>query len=112
VKIETHDRGRYKVLRIEEEFSVISDLSELKYLIEGFIEQGRLYIAVGFTNTSYIYSGAVAVLMDCYRKVKAGDGDLCIIEPNESIKSIFTLLNIDRVLRIYESEHELPTARH
>ncbi len=110
MNIESYKRGRYQILRIEEEFTVISDLSELRFLIRGYFEQGKRYIAVGFTNTTYIYSGAIAVLMDLYRELKEGDGDLCIIEPNESMKAIFSLLNIDRVLKIYESEHDLPTA--
>ena len=62
MKIEMHSHGDYQVLRIEDELTVISDLSELTLIIEGYLKQGKRSIAVGFTTTSYIYSGAVAVL--------------------------------------------------
>jgi len=99
----------YQVINIEDELSIISELSELRFLIEGYIAEGKNLIAVSFTNTSYIYSGAIAVLIDCYKKIKKVEGDLCIIEGNPQIISIFRMLNIDRVIKIYKSVEELQT---
>jgi anti-anti-sigma factor len=96
------------VLRIEDELSVISDLSELLFIIQGYLQRGKRYIAVGFTTTSYIYSGAVAVLINCLNKVKSEGGDLCIIEPNPDIASILNLINVNKILTIYQSEDDLP----
>ncbi len=108
MKIDIYSHGDYQVLKIEEDLQVISDLSELKFLIEGYLKRGRRHIAVGFTTASYIYSGALAVLVDCYKKILRDGGDLCIIEPNAEILGIFNLLNISKVLHIYHSEDELP----
>ena len=108
MKIDIIPKGMYQVLRIEEEMSVITDLSELRYLIEGYLRQGKRHIAVSFTNASYIYSGAIAVLIDCYRKIKAGKGDLCIIEPHPETLKIFHYLNIDKFISIYSSESQIP----
>jgi anti-anti-sigma factor len=108
MKIDIHAYGDYQVLRIEEELSVISDLSELMFIIQGYLQHGKRYIAVGFTTTSYIYSGALAVLINCLKKVKAEGGDLCIIEPNPEICSILKMININKVITVYQSEEELP----
>jgi anti-anti-sigma factor len=108
MKIDIYSHGDYQVLKIEEDLQVISDLSELKFLIEGYLKRGRRHIAVGFTTASYIYSGALAVLVDCYKKILRDGGDLCIIEPNAEILGIFNLLNISKILHIYHSEDELP----
>lgn len=99
----------YQVITIEDELNIISELSELRFLIEGYITEGKNNIAVRFTNTSYIYSGAIAVLIDCYKKIKNVGGDLCIIEGNPQIISIFRMLNIDRVIHIYKSADDLQT---
>lgn len=108
MKIEITNRGYYQILRIQEELSVIADLSELTYLIRGYIKQGKKHIAVSFSDASYIYSGALAVLIDCYRELRDGEGELCIIEPNPNLKDIFKSLNIEKVIKIYESENDLP----
>ena len=108
MKIEISSKGYYQILRIQDEFSVISDLSELTYLIKGYIKQGKKHIALGFSNASYIYSGAVAVLMDCYKELTEDEGELCIIEPNKELKEIFSTLGIDKICKIYETEDDLP----
>ncbi len=108
MKIEIHTHGDFQVLRIEEELSVIADLSELMFIIQGYLQQGKRYIAVGFTTTSYIYSGALAVLINCLKKVKSEGGELCIFEPNPEIRSILTMININKVIAMYQSEDDLP----
>ena len=108
MKIDIHTHGDYQVLRIEDELSVISDLSELLFIIQGYLQRGKRYIAVGFTTTSYIYSGAVAVLINCLNKVKSEGGDLCIIEPNPDIAGILNLINVNKILTIFQSEDDLP----
>ena len=108
MKIDIHTHGDYQVLKIEEEISVISDLSELMFIIQGYLQQGKRYIAIGFTSASYIYSGAVGVLINCLNKVKAEGGDLCIIEPSGDIAGILKMVNVNKILNIYPSEDDLP----
>ncbi|HEX2955797.1 MAG TPA: STAS domain-containing protein [Chitinispirillaceae bacterium] len=108
MKIDITQRGIYQVLQIEEELNVISDLSELRYLIRGYLNQGKKNIAVSFVNASYIYSGAIAVLIDCYKLIKKDNGDLCIIESNPELRNIFKTLHLDQFMQMYQSLEELP----
>jgi len=109
MKINITPHQDYQVVRIEDELEIITDLSELKFLIDGYISVGKHKIAVAFSNTSYIYSGAIAVLMSCHNTLSEYDeGELCIVEPNKEIQWIFSKLNIDKVLNIYDSIDELP----
>jgi anti-anti-sigma factor len=108
MKIDIHANNGYQVLRIEEDLEVISDLSEFKFLIEGYLKRGMRFIAVSFTTASYIYSGAIAVLIDCHKKIAKEGGDLCVIESNQEMQGVFSVLNIDRILHIYPSEDQLP----
>ena len=109
MKIDIHVRGPFKVIRVEDELEIITDLSELKFLIDGYMSRGIHKIAISFIGTSYIYSGAIAVLMECHKKLlDFSDGKLCILEPNEDIRAIFSALHIDKILNIYDSEDELP----
>jgi anti-anti-sigma factor len=108
MKINFYIKNRYQVIRIEEDLQIISELSELRYLIEGYIKQDKNYIAVCFSDSSYIYSGAIAILIDCFKQIRNRGGDLCIIEPNSDMLSVLTLLNINRMVTIYHSEDDLP----
>lgn len=107
MNFEIGKRGIFQVIRIQDELNVVSDLTELGYLVQGYIKQGKRHIAVGFSGMSYIYSGAVAVLIRCHRELKEDDGELCIIEPNEHIRPILNLLHIDQVLRVLDSVEDL-----
>lgn len=106
--IETSENGKYQILRIKEKKNVITNLEELKDLITGYLERGKNYIAVSFTDATYIYSGAIKVLIACHKLISENGGQLCIIEPDPSLFDILENLNIDRVINIYVSEKYLP----
>ena len=108
MKLQSYSRGIYQILKIEDDVQVISDLSELQFLIEGYLRQGKCNIAVSFTSATYIYSGAIAVLVQCFKKIKDGRGDLCIIESKREMLSIFEHLGISKIIPVHESEDALP----
>jgi len=107
MKLNIYAIGNHQMIKIEEDLNIISDLEELYYLVEGYIEQGKNKIAVSFPNASYIYSGAIAVLLKCVKKIKENEGELCIIESNFDIKNIFNVLQLNRLISIYESDEAL-----
>lgn len=96
------------MLQIEEELNVISDLTELRFLIRGYLNHGKKYIAVSFVNASYIYSGAIAILIDCYKLIKEDNGDLCIVESNPELRNILKTLHLDQFVKMYQSLDDLP----
>ncbi|MCU0608420.1 MAG: STAS domain-containing protein [Chitinispirillaceae bacterium] len=110
MNIDLSSDGGYQIIKIQDDLSVIAELSELRYLIEGYLAEGRKNIAISFAGTSYIYSGAIAVLIDCYKRIHAAEGTLCIIESNPQIVSVFRTLHIDKVIPIYPSFEDIPEA--
>jgi len=108
MKIETYPKKKYQILRINDENNNISDLSELKDLIIGYLHRGKVHIAVSFCNASYIYSGALRVLINCHKMIEEHGGSLCILEPDPGLFDVLETLNIDRVINIYVTEDYLP----
>ena len=108
MKIETYEKGVYQIIRVQDEGHTINSLSELRDLIIGYLKRGKIHIAVSFCDASYIYSGAVSILISCYRMVEEHKGSLCIIEPNPSLFDILETLNINNVINIYVGEEYLP----
>jgi len=107
MKIETYTKGVYQIMKVSGQ-QHISDLSELKDLITGYLQRGIVNIAVNFCDASYIYSGAITILIDCYKKVKQKGGVLCILEPDPGLFDILEMLNITRVISVYNDEDSLP----
>jgi anti-anti-sigma factor len=108
MRLEVYQKGLYKIIKIEDQLNVIGDLTELKSLIEGYLDKGVKYVAVNFSDTTYLYSGAISVLINCYKMIKESNGDLCILEPNKDIIELLRQMNIDSIIDLYQSEDALP----
>jgi anti-sigma B factor antagonist len=108
MKIETYTSGIYRVLKIGGELA-ISELQELKLLIEGYIESDEKHIAVNFCDVSYLFSGAIAVLINCYTTLRDRTGELCLIEPKPEMMDLLKIVGIDSIISIYNSDNDLPS---
>jgi anti-anti-sigma factor len=108
MNIQIYNSGIFRVLKINGQI-MISDLHEIKHLIEGYIEHNDKYIAVNFCETSYLFSGAVAVLVSCYKLLRDRSGELCLMEPKPEILDLLKMMGIDSLMPIFGSDIELPT---
>jgi anti-anti-sigma factor len=108
MNIEVHSKGTYLVIRVHDELQVIAELSELQLLVEESMQQGHCRVALSFCDASYIYSGAIAVLISLYKKLKNSAGELCLIESHPQLRTIFDYMGITRLIPIYPSEEDLP----
>ncbi|NLD99997.1 MAG: STAS domain-containing protein, partial [Fibrobacter sp.] len=88
--------GIYRILEVSGNL-IISQLDELRILISGYISQGETCIAVRFTDASYLYSGAIAVLISCFKLVKDIQGDLCLLEPKQEMLELLRQMGIDNL---------------
>ncbi len=104
--IETYTRGIFQVLKIDGQ-QHINDISELRDLICGYLQRGVINIAVNFRDASYIYSGAITLLIDCYKKIQSKGGTLYILEPDKGLFDILEMLNITKVIKVCKSEDAL-----
>lgn len=99
--------GAYRLITIGGELRAIADLAELKFLVKGYLKQGESLIAVKFAHNSYLYSGAISVLVDCYRMIDDQKGRLCVLETNPETLDILHRMNLDSIVHIYSSEEDL-----
>jgi len=102
-----HHLGKFLILEISDDFTVISDLQELDIFIDGLIQHGHHFIALRFEKISYIYSGALSILLKNIRKLKERKGDICLLEPNREVSDLIRITNLHRTIRVFNSEDEL-----
>ncbi len=102
-----HKVDKFMVIDISDEFTVIADLQELDIFIDGLINQGHLFIALRFEKISYIYSGAISVLLKNIKKIRNKKGEICLLEPNREVNDVIRIANLHNILNIFNSDEEL-----
>ena len=103
--------GKYRVLKIEEPFKVLTELDDLTEIIEGLMAKGDLHFYVNFSEISYIYSGAIGALIGLYKKLKSLGGTIGILEPRMDVRSILDDLKLSAIIPIIDNEEGLkPTS--
>jgi anti-sigma B factor antagonist len=70
------------------------------------LDAGRRRIVVDLSNTSFMDSSGLGALIGCLKSARQADGDLRIAAPNEQLRMVLKLSNVDRVLRSYGSADE------
>jgi anti-anti-sigma regulatory factor len=108
MQIETYEYGKFQIIKMHEENNSITDLSELRDLVNGYVNRGKYNIAISFTGAKSIYSKAIEVLISCYKRAHEKDGQLFIIEPDPALFEFLETLNLNHKINIYVSEKYLP----
>lgn len=103
MKISIATVGSCVLITVCNKIKIITELTELKTVIEQTLAQNNKNIAVCFSDAQYLYSGALSVLISCYRMIKDNGGDLCIVEPHPKIYDLLLQMSIDKLIRIYRS---------
>jgi anti-sigma B factor antagonist len=70
------------------------------------IAAGRVRIVVDLGGTTFMDSSGLGALIGCLKTARQADGDLRIAAPNEQVRMVLRLSNVDRVLRSYDDPSE------
>ncbi|ONI65274.1 anti-anti-sigma factor [Leifsonia sp. ALI-44-B] len=79
---------------------------QLRETVLAALDAGRRRIVVDLSNTSFMDSSGLGALIGCLKSARQADGDLRIAAPNEQLRMVLKLSNVDRVLRSYDSADE------
>jgi anti-sigma B factor antagonist len=93
------------VVRADGRLNMVS-APELRETITATIAAGRPRIVVDLTDTSFIDSSGLGALIECLKSARQAEGDLRIAAPNDQVRMVLKLSNVDRILRSYDSAAE------
>ena len=109
MKFDISKSGHYSIVTISDSPNIISELTELKSVIEQMLIEGDIRIAVRFLSADYLYSGAISVLVSVYKQINEKGGVLCIIESNQKIHDLLDQMCITNIIPVTCSSADLPT---
>src|SRR5438128_7963897 len=76
---------------------------EFKQQLLEVITQGAKQVVVDFTNTTFIDSTTLGVLVGGIKRLRTNDGELSLVCSDRNITKIFEITGLDRVFSIYDT---------
>jgi len=104
VKTDKVDDGTY-VISLTGEVDLYT-APEFKQQLLNVIAEGGKDVVVDFTNTTFIDSTTLGVLVGGVKRLRTEDGRLSLVCSDRNITKIFEITGLDRVFTIYTTRDE------
>jgi anti-sigma B factor antagonist len=79
---------------------------ELKQALADAVESGRSRIVVDLTNTTFLDSTALGVLIGAVKRLRSRDGILTIVNTDPNIAKTFEITGLDQIFTIRPTRDE------
>ena len=79
---------------------------EFKQRVSAPIDEGRTHVVVDLTETTFIDSSSLGVLIGAHRRLRRLDGHLVVVCSNDAIVKTFRITGLDGVFTIVERMDE------
>jgi anti-sigma B factor antagonist len=83
---------------------------EFKQQLLDVIGNGAVNVIVDFSNTTFIDSTTLGVLVGGVKRLRPNDGQLSLVCSDRNITKIFEITGLDRVFTIYPTREEAVSA--
>jgi anti-sigma B factor antagonist len=97
-----HKEGDVCVVGVEGQL-IVGNRQELKQKVLDEIERGERKFLVDFSQTGYIDSSGLGVLVSLSKKIREHGGELRLTNLNEDLKTLFELTKLDTLFQIAET---------
>ena len=98
-------QGDIHVVAIEGQL-IVSNRQDLKLKMLEELEGGARKFLVDFTNTGYIDSSGLGVLVSLSKKIREQGGELRLAGLNDDLRTLFELTKLDTLFQITDSRDQ------
>ncbi len=89
------------VLRCDGRLTMVA-APALKSAIDEVVESGVTHVVVDLSETSFVDSSGLGALVAGLKRTRQAGGDLRIAEPQEQVRMVLALTNLDRILQPFD----------
>lgn len=89
------------VLRCDGRLTMVA-APALKNAIDEAVEAGTVHVVVDLGETTFVDSSGLGALVAGLKRTRQAGGDLRIAEPQEQVRMVLALTNLDRILQPFE----------
>ncbi len=79
---------------------IVGNRQELKQLVQDALERGERRFVVDFSETGYIDSSGLGVLVSLSKRIRELGGELRLSHLNEDLRTLFELTKLDTLFQI------------
>ncbi|MFP5363378.1 MAG: STAS domain-containing protein [Thermoleophilia bacterium] len=97
--------GERHVLAVRGEIDLFT-APELKQVLAESIEAGRVRIVVDLTDTTFLDSTALGVLIGAVKRLRSREGSLAIVNVDDNISKTFEITGLDQIFTIVSTRAE------
>lgn len=90
------------VLRCDGRLTMVA-APALKRAIDEAVESGSTHVVIDLSETSFVDSSGLGALVAGLKRTRQAGGDLRIAEPQEQVRMVLALTNLDRILAPFDS---------
>ena len=98
-------KGDVVVVDVEGQL-IVGNRQELKQKVLERLERGDRKFIIDFSNTGYIDSSGLGVLVSLSKKIREQGGELRLASLNGDLRTLFELTKLDTLFKITDSHQE------
>ena len=102
---EVTDKSGVTIIDVEGQL-IVGNRQELKQKVLERLDSGERKFLIDFSNTGYIDSSGLGVLVSLSKKIREQGGELRLANLNEDLKTLFELTKLDTLFHISNSRDE------
>jgi anti-sigma B factor antagonist len=77
--------------------------------LENFNTNGNLNVIINISDVRYINSSGIGVLITLLTKVRNKGGELCLINPSESVQKLLIITKLQAIFKVFSTNSEAKT---
>lgn len=102
MEVITHQKGDWFVIKLIGAF-VVRNMLNIRTLLDDQSSLPDAKVAIDLSETNYIDSSAITLLVNSNKKIKKSRGELIVFGANDDIKGIFSIVNLEATINILDS---------
>lgn len=102
MEVNTYESNGWFVIKLNGAF-VVRNMLNIRSILDEQSAIAGAKVAIDLSETNYIDSSAITLLVNSNKKIKQAQGELIIIGANKDIKGIFSIVNLEATINILET---------
>ena len=107
--LNTHLLDNALIADIQLKEANLSNADQFRAELHNLINSGNKYVVVNFEQVIYVDSSFLGALVSALKLAMNNGGDVALVGLNSDIRSLFQLVRLDKVFKIYTNTQEALT---
>jgi anti-sigma B factor antagonist len=105
--IETQARSGYLLVKIKIQEANLDVADQFKTEMYSLVDQGNTNLMVSFSEVAYVDSSFLGALVSTLKYAMSKQGDVSVVDLNKDINNLFSLIRMNKVFKVYNSEPDV-----